>query len=160
MSTTTAARPMSDRQLSFINALVKDRDLTDDDRDLVSITNTMTEASFLIDRLTRRPMKVAKHDDGAPIGLGHYLQVDTVYVVVKSQANRLYAKKLVSTQRGTARWEYAPGAMNHLRHSDRLTLEDARAMGTRLGVCVICGRTLTDQDSVERGIGPVCAARI
>lgn len=160
MTTTTAARPMSDRQLSFINSLVKDRELTDDDLGLVSITNTMAEASFLISRLTQRPIKRAVHQDGQRITEGHYLQIDTVYVVVKSQAGRLYAKKLVSTQRGSASWQYAPNAMRHLTTADRLTLDQAKAMGVRLGVCVICGRTLTDQNSVEAGIGPVCAAKV
>lgn len=31
--------------------------------------------------------------------------------------------------------------------------------GKELGVCGICGRTLTDEESRERGIGPVCASR-
>ena len=25
------------------------------------------------------------------------------------------------------------------------------------GKCLCCGRTLTDSDSIQRGIGPVCA---
>ena len=154
------ARLASDRQSAFIDRLFTEREVTQDDHDLRSITRTMTEASFLIDRLTKRPLKRAVHQDGKAITEGHYLQVDTVYVVVKSQANRLYAKKLVSTRRGSARWEYAPNAMRHLTTADRLTLADAKAMGVRLGVCVICGRTLTDPDSVEAGIGPVCAAKV
>lgn len=31
--------------------------------------------------------------------------------------------------------------------------------GTELGHCGICGRTLTDEDSRARGIGPVCAEK-
>lgn len=31
--------------------------------------------------------------------------------------------------------------------------------GKRFGVCAICGRELTNEVSVERGIGPVCYAR-
>lgn len=32
--------------------------------------------------------------------------------------------------------------------------------GTELGSCGHCGRTLTDEDSRARGIGPVCAAKL
>jgi hypothetical protein len=42
-------------------------------------------------------------------------------------------------------------------------LADAKAAltlyGLELGSCGICGRTLTDEDSRRRGIGPVCAAK-
>jgi len=36
-------------------------------------------------------------------------------------------------------------------------LNAAIAYGKRYGKCSVCGRTLTDEDSVGRGIGPVCA---
>lgn len=32
--------------------------------------------------------------------------------------------------------------------------------GIKLGVCGVCGRTLTDEDSIKAGIGPVCAKRM
>jgi hypothetical protein len=32
--------------------------------------------------------------------------------------------------------------------------------GKELGVCGVCGRTLTDEDSRMRGIGPVCRERM
>lgn len=32
--------------------------------------------------------------------------------------------------------------------------------GRELGHCGICGRTLTDPDSIANGIGPVCAGRV
>lgn len=34
------------------------------------------------------------------------------------------------------------------------------AYGRELGHCGVCGRTLTDPDSIDRGIGPVCAERM
>ena len=36
-------------------------------------------------------------------------------------------------------------------------LNAAIAYGKRYGKCSVCGRTLTDEDSVGKGIGPVCA---
>lgn len=35
----------------------------------------------------------------------------------------------------------------------------AEAYGKETGVCCICSRTLTDPNSIERGIGPICADR-
>ena len=37
-------------------------------------------------------------------------------------------------------------------------LNAAIAYGKRYGKCSVCARTLTDADSIARGIGPVCAA--
>lgn len=36
----------------------------------------------------------------------------------------------------------------------------AEDYGHQLGECSICGRTLTDPDSIARGIGPVCAGKV
>lgn len=36
----------------------------------------------------------------------------------------------------------------------------AIAYGKRFGVCCVCNRTLTDPDSIEAGIGPICATKM
>ena len=38
-------------------------------------------------------------------------------------------------------------------------IQSAVAYGQQTGICACCGRELTDPDSIERGIGPVCAER-
>jgi hypothetical protein len=38
-------------------------------------------------------------------------------------------------------------------------LEQAIAYGRKTGECSCCGRTLSDPESVERGIGPICATK-
>jgi hypothetical protein len=38
-------------------------------------------------------------------------------------------------------------------------VESAIAYGKRTGICACCGRELTDPESIERGIGPICAAK-
>ena len=35
----------------------------------------------------------------------------------------------------------------------------AEAFGKKFGRCSICSRTLTDPESIEKGIGPICASR-
>ncbi len=41
-----------------------------------------------------------------------------------------------------------------------LTLELAKEYGKLYGQCMICGRTLTNEDSIEAGIGPICAGKL
>ena len=52
---------------------------------------------------------------------------------------------------------YAKGAMRFLSADTKMTLEEAKQFGALYGTCCVCGRTLTNEDSIEAGIGPVCA---
>ena len=68
-----------------------------------------------------------------------------------------YAKVLDSE---TGNWSYAPGKIRQLRRSATpLTLDRVKELGRIDGRCVRCGRTLTDENSIEAGIGPVCAGK-
>ena len=93
-----------------------------------------------------------------PQTAGVYRNESGVYRVVKSkQSGNLYAKKLNLANGG---FDYVSGAIYRLRESDRLTLDQARAIGQETGVCIVCGAFLTDPKSVAAGIGPVCAKRV
>lgn len=70
----------------------------------------------------------------------------------KDQTN-LYALKLTNS----GEWEYAPGAVHKLRPETKMTLEQAKHYGRKTGTCIMCFRTLTNPDSIEAGIGPICA---
>lgn len=165
MASTTALRPASEKQIAFATRLYSERDhwplvrtaWEKTDLDQLDVKG----ASALIEYLLSFDRKPIVHEDGELLGEGYYLQEDTVYKVVKAQSTgRLYAKALHSTEYGRASWDYAPGAMRHLTAAHRLTVEQAAEMGTRLGACVVCGKALTDPESVERGIGPICQMRI
>lgn len=78
-------------------------------------------------------------------------------VVRTKDGQRLYAKIL---DVHTGRWAYAPGAMSSLQPEDRLTLSQAAALGKEWHRCMVCGRELTNEDSIDRGIGPVCATKL
>lgn len=54
-------------------------------------------------------------------------------------------------------WEYAPSFKAVLTDDHRMTLDEAKAFILRYGICARCGRKLKAAESVERGIGPVCA---
>lgn len=91
-----------------------------------------------------------------PLTEGMYKVGDTVYKVQVAVhgSGHLYAKRLEG-----GRFEYAPGMMKRLRPEDKMTLEEAKAWGVLYGTCCVCGRTLTDEDSIAAGIGPVCAGK-
>lgn len=58
------------------------------------------------------------------------------------------------------RFEYAPGAIKVLFPEHRMTLDEAKAFGALYGTCCVCGRTLTNEVSIEAGIGPICGGRV
>jgi len=76
----------------------------------------------------------------------------------------LYAKKLVAepATEGAANvyFVYTPGALSKLTAEDRMTVEEATAFGQLYGVCCVCGRTLNDEGSIAKGIGPVCEGKV
>lgn len=69
-------------------------------------------------------------------------------------SGRLYAKELIDN-----RFEYVQVMGELARHGRKLTLEEAKSYGQLYGTCCLCGRTLTDETSIENGIGPVCAKK-
>lgn len=61
----------------------------------------------------------------------------------------------------TGRFSYSPGILANVRaHGSRLPLERAKELGKLYGICICCGRTLTDEYSIANGIGPICAQRL
>lgn len=105
---------------------------------------------------------------------GYYLLDGKVYKVRISKKGNAYATVLhkVRKYRASAgaadhilpyyegKWEYVPGAIKSLTTDHAITVEQAAEYGHLHGLCAICGKTLTDPESVQRGIGPVCAKRI
>lgn len=94
--------------------------------------------------------------------VGMYLNGEgVVYRVKRSQAGRLYASRYVpEAQARGDRFVYEGGAVYRLDATMRMTLEQAKALGAQYAQCCVCGRDLSAEESVEAGIGPVCAGRI
>jgi len=55
---------------------------------------------------------------------------------------------------------FASGAILLLRPEERMSLEQAARFGKLYGRCVRCGRELTDETSIERAMGRVCAGKL
>ena len=125
------------------------------------------QASALIDTL----IKLTEMNYGTPVApvtrpafvprvaapLGIYRQDDKIYCVRKArQSERVYAYQLILINGNEPRWEYAAGKVYDLKVEEMISLEVAQEYGRRTGICCICGRFLTDEESVTKGIGPVC----
>jgi hypothetical protein len=178
---TRPARPASPAQITLLTRLYGERD-QDVPRihDIMARALTgdagMAEVSTAIDVLFGKPRKPA--EPGTLAAPGYYVtsgeesdgeEPPTVYVVVENKAKTAtYAKRLVVTpgvpgvSRASAKWEYAPGVGKDLARDGLapLTVQEAARLGHQHGVCVVCARGLTDPESVARGIGPVCVARL
>lgn len=99
---------------------------------------------------------------------GMYRKAGTIYKVQKAVhgSGQTYAKRLVQTlvidkRTGKPKWkfEYAPGFVYELRSEHALTFEQAKEFGALYGTCCVCGATLTAEESIEAGIGPICATK-
>lgn len=90
-----------------------------------------------------------------PEGPGIFKVGQIVYKVqVSRTSGKLYAKAFDGTT-----FVYESGAIFRIYETDRLTYEQAVAFGHETGICAMCSLELTDPESVEAGIGPVCEAR-
>lgn len=93
---------------------------------------------------------------------GMYRMGDAVYRVKRSrESHNLYAMRFVPEAAAKSeRFVYERGAIFRLSAENRMTIEEAEALGASVGICCVCGATLSDPNSVRRGIGPVCAKRV
>jgi hypothetical protein len=102
--------------------------------------------------------KVEGSADSTPkVTEGFYRYGAGVAEVVRSGAGRLYAK-ILDVQ--TGQWAYSPGTVNTLKAEDRLTLAGAAALGKKWHRCMCCGRELTNPESIDYGIGPICREKL
>lgn len=124
-------------------------------------TCSVASASRLIDTIkAERPVvrQIKTPTPSAYIEDGIYFKDGVVYKVIHAVhgSGKQYAKAL-NTDSG--RFEYAAGAIRNLTPAHRMTREQASEFGHLYGICCACGATLTDETSIELGIGPVCGKR-
>lgn len=100
---------------------------------------------------------------------GMYRKDDKIYKVYRAVhgSGKMCAKELVKLDEPTVKrgkehqydFEYRGLAERYVSAEDRMTLEEAKEFGAIYGVCCCCGATLTDEKSIEAGIGPICARK-
>lgn len=50
--------------------------------------------------------------------------------------------------------------LRDLKPENRMTLDEAKAYGKVTGTCCVCAAKLTNEKSINAGIGPVCGGRV
>lgn len=150
----------SDKQLAFIQKLADERDWLSigvDERAKVEYVRgggrpTSKGASELIEHLLATVKKEIVVEAGV------YVNPDgSVYrVYLGQQSGRMLAAKVVDSE-----FVYAGQAERFVTSASRkMTVEEAAAWGKVTGTCIVCARCLDVPESVDRGIGPVCFAKM
>lgn len=87
---------------------------------------------------------------------GLYESLNGIYLVRPTRDGlRLYAQRLEIDRTGITQ-ERAPGAIYNLYPEDRMSRARAIELMRQCRRCLVCRHLLTDLDSIERGMGPVC----
>ena len=162
--------PASDRQRSYIESLLAQRDTSgtayagwvpDWSR------STRSKASDVIDFLVTLPKKTAAPAPAREFEAGIYRSGDHLVRVYEGQKSGAMLVKQVDRHSDGplpedqyVSYTYLGAASRVLDDSYvRLSMEEVGALGVASNHCLICGRRLDDPESVDRGIGPVCASR-
>lgn len=168
--TTTAFYPASQKQFDFIKKLLSEKEVDALTQELVdaarehAVAGTLRSrtASALIDTLLALPNKT---DERSRIDAGIYAvqTQDLGHIIVRvylgQQSGQMLAKQVFVLD-GDVSYDYLGTARKVLGQAvtwTRLELKEVGALGITTGHCLICGRRLDDPESVDRGIGPVCA---
>jgi hypothetical protein len=161
----------TEAQVRFIKNLESERKITAEAEAVLKISRRLWKmeqfgkeaASTVIDALLACPKIEQAKPASEPPPEGMHRFDGMIYKVQRAVhgSGNLYAKRLVLGQDEfgdtSASFEYAPGAIKSLSESTRMTLDEAKEFGALYGTCCVCGRTLTNEDSIAAGIGPVCA---
>lgn len=167
----TTPKLASDKQIAFATTLLAERETEHGARLQADVNGgqlTSKQASDLISWLLQAPKKAKVAPVAGVLGTsaaavastitdGFYELDGTAYKVQLNLAGTsLYGKKLVDGS-----WEFVPGIVGLLTRGNAQPLSEelAATLGHLYGSCVICSRRLTDEGSIAKGIGPVCAAK-
>lgn len=173
---TTTVASATENQVNFLLSLVAQRENGLEYVELWMANKAITHPSqfdraaisIVIDGLKHLPRKEqAPAAQAAPVELqdGMYrIPTGGIYKVQHAVhgSGKQYAKLLTPPVEGASKWtfEYAPGAIRFLTVEHRMTLEQAKEFGALYGTCCVCGAVLTNERSIEAGIGPICGGRI
>lgn len=159
----------SEKQVAFMTSLLSQKLPEADAADFISKMDSQKKFSENIDALKAMKAvparKIAEQatDDATEISDGFYVWDEQVYKVQRAVhgSGNLYAKLMDED----GHFNFMSGAIFKLTkavkagEAERLTLARAKELGHLYGRCMVCGRTLTDEQSIADGIGPVCATK-
>lgn len=161
--------PATTKQVDFIARLLGERDLTGTRYEGHTTVPSLTkqQASEAITALQALP-KVARvteraNAEGQTYEAGVYEQPLTGRLFrcyLGQRSGTLLVKEIIVDEDGVG-YLYHGSAQRIFGGMivRRLSLAEVGAMGKTFDHCLMCGRRLDDPTSVDRGIGPVCAAK-
>lgn len=154
-------RPASDKAVGFLVKLAGERawDPQEHPSIVAALAGKPQEAAAVsrnIDWLKAAPYK--PHEAKVELESGIYLHDGVVCKVQRAVhgSGNMYAKVLNPVTRS---FEFTSGLVTKIQADEKMTLEQAKQFGAVYGVCCNCAATLTDERSIEAGIGPVCAKK-
>lgn len=159
----------TEKQVAFIESLMAERVIDQEGRDraaeMLAAGLTAEQASRWIERLLELPRAAKQDAPNVPAGRYAIPGGDgklRFYKVDRPEDGRWAGWVFVKVQAGDDLWPVKDKAQRAeiLRQIGEDPREASLTYGREIGACGICGRTLTDPESRERGIGPVCAGEI
>lgn len=160
----TGGRPASEKQYAFITRLAGEKELATEDRTKVlaaveAQSLSAKGASATIEKLLALPKATTPATE---IEAGVYTDgTTTLRVYLGQQSGKMLAAEAIRHEDGTAEFDYRGAASRFVTAAFRkMTIEEAAAWGKATGTCVVCARRLDVPESVDRGIGPVCFAKM
>lgn len=147
----------SDKQKDFVASLAADRGVEIDTNDL-----TAEKAGKIIeDLLKNTPPRGLRPKVASELEPGIYRNSGGIHRVYKGRTSgRMLAKLLVGSSEEGWHFEYEGAAYRFVKAIDRMSLEEAKAFGADFGTCCVCAATLTDPESIRKGIGPICEGKV
>jgi hypothetical protein len=166
MTYTPPEQYATEKQLSFINALCEQRQLTEEvkahvEGQVVSGTMTKAEASKRIEWLLAQPKLPKPVTVYAEVPEGMHKTDGKIWKVYRTRNGHQVAAELIGMMGDEGEvwgFEYrGKSGLKGLSEATRMNEEDAKAFGKTYGICVRCAAQLTDERSIFAGYGPVCA---
>lgn len=168
----TTLVPATEKQIAFLESLRASRtpEVSADAVKAWAQQAGRKAVSAKIDTLKAMPVVAGKapkqqHAEEPADGIYYVPQAEgpgnifKVYKMVHG-SGRQGCKRLVHDGDQKGRFEYLGLAAKHLpAEAKAMSLEEAKAFGRLYGFCVRCGATLTDEESIAAGIGPVCSGK-
>jgi uncharacterized protein DUF6011 len=165
----TTAPKATENQLNYLSRLLAERNLLTDEIAAKMEGLTTKKAHAWIERaLTIAKPTTAISDSYPAVPEGRYAIWNEeagcirFYQVQKPTEGRWNGYTFVKVMASDETWPVKDRAKREaiLAEIAKDPKAASLAYGREIGACGVCGRTLTDPDSIDKGIGPVCAGRL
>lgn len=172
-------RMASAKQTGFIDRLLAQRETSAEQRAFIDDLledGTSRHASMVIDFLMGQPWKPTEGHRSEAAGVGVYRHDGRIFVIREftpryEDRKVRYAREIVDLSKSQGdrldtdgkHVRYgeikAKGMQYRVADEELIPLDELSTLGVQFGHCIVCGAKLEVAESVEHGIGPVCASR-